>query len=491
MDRPGYLLLVLTAARRAACSALCAALLGAALAAGGCYRAAISDNRDEAFNQGVEAFQNGDYARAASAAWEYLKGGTKTDPLHDRALKLLAESAERMGLTYAASLWYLDIAESRRNPELVPAAMRALERIVTGGAHDHDVLVGGFIATADLSRLPPDVQPFVDFEQGLTSLKQGHEDWTTGHFAQIPPGSRYFHRARYTDAVRLVARGDLEGAKARIRDLLAEKDLPVELEIKARRSLARLHFEGGEYRKALEQYEALKQLAPGDPELVLEMAWASFHLNDIQRALGLLIALDAPVYRDLIAPERFLLEALCLQRLCQFDLSRRAAVRLRERHGRAIDDIYSGRPLMESEDLRAAARLKSGGPPSTKLSKLVLREKRSLDRLSERLSPDLAKTLSGIYAAGVNEAARREAGELKRGVAQVARELLDAEEGVRLLLHELSVALQRGQRRAEGLGAGREAADSAAHVVRYRFDGEFWTDEIDDLLVLVEDRCVY
>jgi tetratricopeptide (TPR) repeat protein len=490
VDRPGYLLLVLTAARRAGLGALCAALLSALLAAG-CFRAAISDNRDEAFNQGVEALQGGDYALAASAAWEYLKGGAKTDPLHDRALKLLAESAERMGLTYAASLWYLDIAESRRNPELVPAAMRALERIVTAGAHDHEVLVGGFIATADLSRLPPDVQPFVDFEQGLMSLRQGHQDWAAGHFAQIPPGSRYFHRAKYTDAVRLVAGGDLEGAKARMRDILAAKDLPVEIELKARRSLARLHFEAGEHLKALEQYEAQKQLAPGDPELVLEMAWVSFHLNDIQRALGLLIALDAPVYRDLIAPERFLLEALCLQRLCQFDLSRRAAVRLRERHGRAIDDIYSGRPLMESEDLRAAARLKSGGPPSTKLSKLVLREKRTLHDLSERLTPDLAKTLSGIYAAGAVEAARREADELKRGVAQVARELLDAEEGVRLLLHELSVALQRGQRRAEGPGAGREAADGAAHVVRYRFDGEFWTDEIDDLLVLVEDRCVY
>ena len=491
MDRAGDLLLVLTRGGRAAARGVILAALLAAAASAGCFRTAISDNRDEAFNQGVEAFQAGDFPRAASAAWEYLKGGAKSDPLHDRALKLLAESAEKMGLTYAASLWYLDIAESRRNPELVPAAMRALERIVMGGPHDHEVLVHGFIATADLSRMPPDVQAFVDYQQGLFSLRQGRDDWAAGHFAQIPKDSPYALRARYSKAVQLVARRELEKALAELNRLLEEKGLPAELEMNARRSAARIHFENGAYAKAIAQYEALKRLSPGDPEYVLEMAWSFFSLGDMRRALGLLIALDAPAYRELIAPERFLLEALCLQRLCHFDLAQQAATRLRARHGTALDDIYSGRPLGESRELRDAARLKSGGAPSTRLRRQILVEREMLEKARDRMTPEVAKAIGDLYAAGAREIGRREDDELTRGVTQVARELVDAEEGVQLLLHELSVALQRGMRRGDGARGAQEAPAGGAAVVTYRFDGEFWTDELDDLLVVIEDRCVY
>jgi hypothetical protein len=62
---------------------------------------------------------------------------------------------------------------------------------------------------------------------------------------------------------------------------------------------------------------------------------------------------------------------------------------------------------------------------------------------------------------------------------------------VRLILHELSVALLRGRRRP---GGPPEAPPPKIQVggkkVGYRFDGEFWTDELDDLVVFAEDRCI-
>ena len=104
--------------------------------AAGCATVNIAKDREKAFNQSVEALAADDHAVAAQAAWAYLDGASKDDPRYDRALRLIAMSSEELGLTYVASLWYLDIAEGKRDPELVPKAVRGLERIVMGGKHD-------------------------------------------------------------------------------------------------------------------------------------------------------------------------------------------------------------------------------------------------------------------------------------------------------------------------------------------------------------------
>ena len=74
----------------------------------------------------------------------------------------------------------------------------------------------------------------------------------------------------------------------------------------------------------------------------------------------------------------------------------------------------------------------------------------------------------------------------------VADDLLAADEGVRLILHELGVALLRGRRGSEdttGALAQEDPFDPEAQV-QFTFNGEFWTDELDDLVVKMEDRCI-
>ena len=69
-------------------------------------------------------------------------------------------------------------------------------------------------------------------------------------------------------------------------------------------------------------------------------------------------------------------------------------------------------------------------------------------------------------------------------------ELLQAEDGVRLILHELGVAILRGHGRNAGQVNELPLTEAEPGTVRWRFDGEFWTDEIDDLVILMEDRCI-
>lgn len=221
------------------------------------------------------------------------------------------------------------------------------------------------------------------------------------------------------------------------------------------------------------------------------MAWSHYYLGEYERALGLLIALDAPAYSNLIAPERFLLEALALRSICQFEPARNAATRLKKAYGEPLDDLYKGVPLLESDALRRAARLRTGGKAVGEFRTRLEVERRMIESSASVLGPELVTRLTEIYADGLREVERREDQELGREMTLVAQELLNAEEGVRLILHELSVALLRGRRRPAGAEARlRDANAFGQNQILYLFQGEFWTDELDDLVVTMEDRCI-
>ena len=465
------------------------------LAGCGTFRATIPAHREAAFNFAVQRGNTGDHATAAAAAWRYHADASPEDPRYDRALRLLARSAEALDLSWAASLWYLEIAQARRAPELVAPAIEGLERIIEGGPSDEDTLITGFLATEAIGGLPDDLQAFVDYQRGLHNARQGLESWANARFEQIRPGSAYRGRALYAQAVGRIADGDLADANERLEalleTLLETDDTSPALRQDARRSLARLAMDAGDYATASLHYETLRQTAPNDPQLLLEMAWAHYHQGQSRRALGLLLALDAPIYQHLIAPDRFLLEALALRRLCQFGAARRAAVRLARRHGDALRDLYAGVPLLQSQALRTSARSRPGAAALSAFARRIEVERARVERLSADLGPELSGFLATLYARGAIEAQRRLEARLATEVDRLAEELLAAEEGVRLILHELSVALLRGRRRPTGPpeAPGVEIR-AGAGLALFRFEGEFWTDELDDLVVSAEDRCI-
>ncbi len=457
----------------------------------GCAGPKLEEERDAIYTQAVEASLGEDHALSAAAAWGYLQGASIDDPRYDRALRILAQSSEEMGLSYAASLWYLEIARSRRAPTLVGESVASLEAISKEYPFDEATVMRGFIATAEITGLPDEQLAFIAYHQGLDSLRRGLEEWAEEQFAQIPISSPYAKRAAYVLIVRDIAQGDVDQARKDLEALREDDRLTDDLALDIDRTLARIAFDQARWEDALQAYQKVRASAPDDPQLLLEMAWTHYYLGEYQRALGLLLALDAPAYGGLIAPERYLLEALSLRKLCQFEPARRAAVRLRQRHGAAIDDLYAGVPLVESKPLRRAARLREGGMDVADFRARVEYESARVEEMSRQLGPALTTRLNEVYAQGKREAKRREDAELRDEMVMVAEELLYAEEGVRLILHELGVALLRGRRRGEGAAASEAVATiEEREQVAYQFNMEFWTDELDDIVVRIEDRCI-
>jgi hypothetical protein len=111
--------------------------------------------------------------------------------------------------------------------------------------------------------------------------------------------------------------------------------------------------------------------------------------------------------------------------------------------------------------------------------------------LNDELGEGLSAFLSDLYSRGLAEAQKRE-GELIEGdLEELTEELLAVREGVRLIVHELGVSLLRGRRRPAG-AQEKPAVEIpiAGDLVFYPFENEYWTDELDDLVVIAEDRCI-
>jgi len=474
----------------------------------------IPEDRQEAYSYAVDAQQHNHHERAIAAAEVYLQGTSPDDPRYDRALMIIARAYEQMGLTYAASVLYREVATERRNVELLPDALRGLQRIVGTGRYDDDHIISGFVAGSEFAEMPDDVQAFLSYYQGVDSIRRGFDDWGDEQFDRIPVEDQYHWRAVYVMAVRAIADNHLPEAKQLLEWMLEQEDpesehlalvwmddriirtthsvhLPEDLKIEIHRTLARMAFEERRFEEALNQYENIKELAPDDPEILLEMAWTYFYLGDSRRALGRLIALDAPIHRAYIAPERYVLEAFCLRRICQFGPARQAAVRLWEAHGDALEDLLAGVPMTESTALRTAARRRQGAIAAARYLVQLQGEQRQADRASGRVGDVAARRLSTIYARGVAEAHTREEVVLEDETRTLAAELLDAEEGVRLVVHELSVSMLRGRRRPQGAPErpGEEITAGGDRAF-YTFIGEFWTDELDELVIQAEDRCI-
>jgi len=465
-------------------------LLGAVVGCGG--PTYLGEGRDTAYGAAVEAVLDESWETGARAAWDYLASSSPDDERYDRAQMLLAQSLEGLGMRFAASLFYLDVAQSRRLPDLADEAVGGLERIVAKGEYDEATVVRGFLGTDEITALPVAQTNFIAYVQGLESVRQGLDEWADDRFADIDEESPYWYRARYVKAVRHLANRRWDEGRAALEELLADPDeLPKDTRVEARLALARLAMEQRRFREAVERYEEVEDVATERPELLLEMAWAYYYLGDSRQALGRLIALDAPAYQGLIAPERFLLEAFCLRRLCQFEPARIAAVRLREAYGEALDDLHRGILPLTSGPLRDAAKQRGRARELALFVARLEREKRRVEEKAGDLGPALQEKLDAIYADGLFEGERRLEEALRIEVRELSDELVAAEDGVRLVLHELSVGLLRGRRRPPGppeAPAPRIRADDDR--VFYSFRNEFWTDEVDDLLVLIKDRCL-
>lgn len=555
-----------------------------------------------------DALTNKRYRRAAEACWRYLATASKTAEKYESAQFFLGKALEGQGLYHGAVEKYFQVANNRRSPELLPRAIRGLERIALSRPVDEGLVLRDLIGDTDFgSTLPSDLADFVYYWQGMTNLQRGLHDWANERFNRISRKGYYFYSALYVAAVRMLHPGKPNAKRAAVTafaNLFGPLDLASALESLRRRgesdsklayslkallnednevkvnfgrlpkgwglelallglarvaaesgvllersrqtdeeelgrpfsyqvsiggipiyrraprfearapmikavvqrrnavrkingralhALARLLYEQKRYAAAYDTLGKIPRRTELSSEILLERAWAKYKAGDPHRSMGLLFALDAPVYRNLFAPEKYVLRALIYRRFCHFRAAKIAARRFRLVYSSTLQAIRGGKSLPRLKSIRRAA-LRRG----TTL-RLFLFYRSLIDEVGRIRKIDLwkKKGLQGhllrIYLRKRQQTRALLERSLEHSSRRVAEEMLDTEEQVNLLEYEVGQAIFQRVDDTSGVAKARKSAAKvpiSSTRVYYRFTGEYWTDELPRYKFNIEDRCV-
>jgi hypothetical protein len=445
-----------------------------------------------------EALQDyfGDHKEAAARKlFAFIEGTPPTDENHPWAQYFLARCYIDLGLRHAGAVYLARVARERSNPQVLPRTLEALRTLILV-PHDEVLIDEQVFGSLDLGFLPDSVSDYANYEQGLVDLRVGNERWANTHFSKLEDDSVEASRAKFALLVTRLKK--LEGKDVpddMIADFLAlsnDDKLTEEARNEARLAVARLRYERKDFEGALKAYEMvqLPSLDPGRATLYLEEAWTRYNLGQLRAAMGLLTTLDAPSFREEFLPDKYILRALVYRDLCHYLPAKRAAKELTRRYAESLESIRERDDLTVDARLRAAASSHGSTKRAAKFLNSLNLEIELKSRYAGGFGERLFSQTTKIYDLAYAEAERVYRQRLEEAVREEADKLLRAAEQVRLMEYEVGLKLyeriKRGAKlvqpeKQQPIGEGQEA---------FRFDGEYWNDELRSYRVSIPSRCV-
>lgn len=463
---------------------------------------------EDVFDDGVRAFDSGDFETSAEKMWHYIRGSEQTANHYEWAELYLARSFLKLNFTHAGVEYLYNVAKERKRPELLPEALKMLEEIRETRPYDDELVDLDLLSGSEFGALPPDAKSFVEYQQGRVDLVDNHSTWAQRHFERLKKSGdddtrvqRYALRARVATALAdlrdthakdsKAKRDKRESALKQLEEVVATEGGEPEVKNDARRVLAELYFEERRFDDALKAYNGIKVdfLSEEEADLFLEKAWARYYKGDSRGTLGILLSLDAPSYRKYFKPERFVLKALAYKQLCHYASAKAAAREFLRRYGSSLAEVRRSRDPLTDPVLRTAAVQRKKPKRIFAFLDTLQRERGRVERFSDEHG--LATHLGRVYDLKIAEINRELDRVVKDEANAVAAELLDYEEQARLVDYEVSLEVFRRLKK----GNGKAVVDNEAPIplgsreVYYRFDGEYWNDELHDYRFRIDNRC--
>jgi len=445
------------------------------------------------FDEALQDYFDGNPKKAAGKLFAYVEATAQTEENFAWAQYFLARSLIDLGLRHAGGVYLAKIARERSNPGVLPRALGDL-RFLTDVPHDEVMIDEQVFGSLDLGFLPEDTAGFAHFHQGLWDLRVGSERWAVTHFSKLPDGSAEASRAKF--AVLVTRLKDAKEVPSEMIDdflgLAKDQKLSQETRNESMLAVGRLRYELKDYQGALEAYQKvqLPPLDPGRATLYLEEAWARYQLGQLHAAMGLLTTLDAPVFRDEFLPDKYLLRALIYRDLCHYLPAKRAAKELTRRFAESLEIIRDREDLTKDLRLRRAASSHGNTMRAAKFLESLNLEGERVGRYAGSFGERLYAHLTKLYDLAHAEAVRVYETRLNESVRAEADKLLRAAEQVRLMEYEVGLKLYERVKRGAKLVGPEEDPPLTESQVAYKFDNEYWNDELRDYRVSLKSRCI-
>jgi tetratricopeptide (TPR) repeat protein len=443
---------------------------------------------DQRMDQALERFHTKKMLEGAGIVYELYTALPETDLRRDTAAFHLAGALVNQGFIQAGIEYYLEILAGRRSPELLGKTLTALKPLYERGLLEEWRFLDCTIYGTQYGDLEPEVRDFVDYLQALGDLRLGFTTWGRSRLETLAATDRHYGwRARYLLATERIAQHNDDGAEKLLRQILDKG--PDDIRTLAALALARILYEQKRFDEAFSYYSQVKLPLVEQDMVLLERAWDRIGADDHQRALGMVVGLGAPIFRRVFAPERELIRALALRRLCQYGLAHQVVREFHEHYGTLVRKARDRDGLKDDPQIVEWAgwgtRLASFARTRTRLrTETALIRRVANDALEAHL-----QALYGARLAFTEDSLRRGLGP---AIEQVVNELLRVDEQMNLIDYEIGAGLVKpGSKR----GAARILArpgdlPAGSPQVFFPFNGEYWSDELNDFAVLADDRCL-
>ncbi|WIG95303.1 hypothetical protein [Myxococcus sp. SDU36] len=445
------------------------------------------------FDKALKDYFDGKPRDAAGPLHAWLQAAPKTDENYAWGQYFLARSLIDLGLTHAGASYLARIARERSNPNALPRALDTLKAL-TDRPHDEVMIEEQVFGALDLGFLPEDTGAYVHYQQGLVDLRVGNERWANTHFAKLSETTAEASHAKFALLVTRLKQVK-EPSDEIIADFLAlsaDEKLTREARNEAALAVARLRYERKDFQGALEAYDRVKlpELDPGRASLYLEEAWTRYKLGELRASLGILTTLDAPSFRDEFMPDKYLLRALIYRDLCHYLPAKRAAKELTRRFADSLEAVRNREDLTQDMRLRRAANAHGSTQRAARFLETLELEGERLGRYAGSFGDRLFSHLTKLYDLSRAEAVRVHDARLAEAVRQEADTLLRAAEQVRLMEYEVGLKLYERVKKGARIVAPEDEQLLSPTQTAYRFDGEYWNDELRSYRVRIDSRCI-
>lgn len=441
----------------------------------------------------------------------------------------LAKTLFRMGLYQGAITYFGKIVDGGpQHPYFIPT-LRGLVLLTDVVAEDPSLISRMTVYGQWFDEVPSEYRDRFAFLVG----RQLYSEFQIGEALRllefVSPRSPDYARARYLIGITHVANYDAEPAVESFRQVLRQlrpkKDAGTLTRDERRLydltilGMARVFYSTGSYDTAIRYFNQIDRRSRQWPTALFESSWAYFQLDQFNRALGNLHTINSPFFADYFFPEGPILSAVLYFYNCRFDrvrfvldefdfiyepMQRRVAQLLEENRDNPeamyawLREVRNGGQSGEDLQRIAAAALDDRQiREKLTLIEFIEREIEALDKMPDRFkSGPLGISLRNESNLAVSFA-RADTGDLvAQRLERVSRELTDLTIESQKILFEVSRA-ERGEIEAELRAEIQVAADAQTHgrlevsdeEIYWRFDGEYWRDELGYYIFNVSSEC--
>ncbi len=447
----------------------------------------------ESFEKGYKAFTKENYDKACIYLYDYMRQNDRGAEDYEWAEFFLGVSLMRSGFSHGAvdTLGYL--VSRKPNTKIVSYILEMFETISRTKPFDYDQLINRAVCDQEYGFVDRKTADFVHYHQGLFDWQNGFTEWAENHFKQIRKDTYYYYRYKHQMALYTLFEDDINKAIGKLEEIEKADFEGEDLKNEIRKTLARLYYEIKEYEKADETYERISKSIAHQAENLFERSWAQYRLDEQEKAMGLLYAFKSPLYKNYFTPEYFLLKSLIYKGVCHYRRALSVIDEFRDHYQTSLTNIYERGKITENQSLLLVLLGKQRVGNLWKFIVLLEKEYAMIEDLDD---PHLQKFLKKIYDIQIEQTKKEFRLLVTERYEEIANDLLEYEEKANLMAYEIGLDMyqrvyqyhydetKKKKKEKKKLSLGMKH-----YYAFYPFQGEFWSDELDNYKVILKDKC--